>query len=74
MRSDPRFCSVFGKPLVKQDRNGFVLVIRCDKCNKLVHERCYLNHHLIFHDLIGIITEQYPEKEEKIFQNEYINI
>ena len=74
MKNDPRFCSACGKPLLKQDRDGLVLVIRCEECHKLVHERFYLNHHLIFHGLIGIITEQYPEKEEKFFQNENINI
>jgi len=56
MNNDPRFCLVCEKLLLKQDRHGFVLVIRCDQCYHLVHERCYLEHHRKHHELIGIIT------------------
>ncbi len=66
MKDDPRFCVVCGKLLLKRDHYGFVLVIRCDQCYKLVHERCYLNHHIISHDLIGVITEQ-EDKKDLIF-------
>ncbi|MFX0126394.1 MAG: C1 domain-containing protein [Candidatus Hodarchaeota archaeon] len=57
MKNDPRFCFVCGKLLLKRDRNGFVLVIRCDQCEKLIHERCYMDHHLIHHNLIGVEIE-----------------
>ena len=57
MNFDPRFCPVCDKLLLKRDSKGFVLVIRCDKCHKLVHDRCYLDHHLKQHELIGVITE-----------------
>lgn len=57
MKDDPRFCPVCDKLLLKKDPSGFVLVIRCDQCYKLIHERCYMNHHLIHHELIGVITE-----------------
>ncbi len=63
MKDDPRFCSVCDKPLLKQDRFGFVLVTRCDQCNHLVHDRCYLAHHVNFHELIGVITELDDKKE-----------
>ena len=54
---DPRFCPVCRKLLLKQDRNRLVLVTRCDQCFKLIHERCYLKHHLLHHELIGVITD-----------------
>ncbi len=57
MKDDPRFCLICTKPLLKRDTYGFVLVIRCDQCNKLIHERCYLEHHKRHHNLIGVITK-----------------
>lgn len=62
MKNDLRFCSVCNKPLLKRDRYGFVLVVRCDQCNELIHDRCYLNHHLICHNLIGVVIESESEK------------
>ena len=66
MKSDPRFCPICDKLLLKQDHKGFVLVLRCDQCNKLVHESCYLNHHISQHKLIAVITEV-EEKELSYF-------
>ncbi|MFX0016670.1 MAG: C1 domain-containing protein [Promethearchaeota archaeon] len=67
MENDPRFCSICNKLLLKRDRFGFVLIIRCDQCNKLVHDRCYLDHHLTRHNLIGIIVESEAKKELSSF-------
>ena len=67
MINDPRFCPECSKLLLKQDRSGFVLVIRCDQCKKLIHERCYLNHHLACHDLVGVIIESEATKELHLF-------
>ena len=57
MKDDPRFCPVCNKLLLKQDRHRFVLIVRCDICYHLIHERCYLEHHIKQHELIGLITE-----------------
>ncbi|MFX0182312.1 MAG: hypothetical protein ACFE95_04435 [Candidatus Hodarchaeota archaeon] len=67
MKHDLRFCPVCNTLLLKQDRYRFVLVTRCDKCNKLIHEKCYLNHHLDDHNLIGIVTELEDDQSEFIF-------
>ncbi|MFW9903230.1 MAG: hypothetical protein ACFFFH_02775 [Candidatus Thorarchaeota archaeon] len=67
MKNDPRFCSVCGKLLLKRDRSGFVLVIRCDQCNNLIHEKCYMNHHISCHNLIGVIIESEANKDFKVF-------
>lgn len=74
MKNDPRFCSVCDKLLLKQDQTGFVLIIRCDQCKKLIHERCYLNHHLIDHNLIGVIIESEGKKELNTFTEDIGNI
>ncbi|MHA2224878.1 MAG: hypothetical protein ACXAC8_06725 [Candidatus Hodarchaeales archaeon] len=57
MKNDLRFCDVCEKQLLKQDRYGFVLIVRCDFCFKLVHESCYLIHHQENHHLIAVIHE-----------------
>jgi hypothetical protein len=67
MKDDPRFCSVCDKLLLKRDRSGFVLVIRCDQCNNLIHEKCYMDHHILYHNLIGIVIESEANKEYGIF-------
>jgi phage FluMu protein Com len=67
MKNDPRYCSVCDKLLLKRDRSGFVLVIRCDQCNSLIHEQCYMNHHISCHNLIGVVIESEVNKEYKIF-------
>jgi hypothetical protein len=67
MNEDPRFCPVCDKLLLKQDHFRLVLIIRCDQCYKLIHERCYLNHHLIHHELIGVITEVEEKKIDSFF-------
>ena len=67
MKYDPRFCSVCGKLLLKRDRSGFVLVIRCDQCNSLIHEKCYMDHHISCHNLIGIVIESENNKEFETF-------
>ncbi|UCG03467.1 MAG: hypothetical protein JSW11_05625 [Candidatus Heimdallarchaeota archaeon] len=74
MKNDSRFCSVCDKLLLKRDRSGFVLVIRCDQCKKLIHERCYLNHHLECHNLIGIVIESEVKKELNSFTDDIGNI
>lgn len=62
MKNDSRYCPVCHKQLFKQDHRGFVLIIRCDQCNNLVHERCYLNHQILHHNLIAI---KYIDLEEE---------
>lgn len=68
MKHDPRLCPVCNKLLLKQDRHRFVLVTRCDQCNSLVHDRCYLDHHLNEHKLIGIITELERDQKEILYE------
>ncbi|MFX1515718.1 MAG: hypothetical protein ACFFC6_05370 [Promethearchaeota archaeon] len=63
MKNDPRYCPTCDKLLLKQDPSGFVLVIRCDQCKTLIHEKCYLNHHLMSHALIGVVIESEVNKE-----------
>ena len=66
MERDSRFCSVCQTPLLKQDKFGYVLVLRCDQCPQMIHERCYLEHHIRDHELIAIITEQIEEQSSSI--------
>ena len=70
MKNDLRFCSVCDKLLLKRDKSGFVLVIRCDQCKNLIHERCYLEHHKMCHDLIGVVIESEVKKEVNPFTEE----
>ena len=74
MKNDPRFCSECDKLLLKRDRSGFVLVIRCDQCKKLIHERCYFNHHLTYHNLVGVLIESEVKKELNTFTEDISNI
>ncbi|WP_455463383.1 hypothetical protein [Candidatus Hodarchaeum mangrovi] len=64
MQRDPRRCHICNSFLLKQDRNGFVLIIHCDVCNAFVHEECYMIHHMKMHNLIAIVMEsEIPEFE-----------
>ena len=62
MKDDPRYCPICDRLLLKRDRSGFVLVIRCDQCKLLIHEKCYLNHHLICNNLIAVVIESEVEE------------
>ena len=70
MQRDPRRCHICNSFLLKQNRNGFVLIIRCDSCNTFVHEECYMLHHMKMHDLIGFVFEsEIPEFEIMLHDN-----
>ncbi|MHA1215428.1 MAG: hypothetical protein ACTSR2_08630 [Candidatus Hodarchaeales archaeon] len=68
MNDDPRLCPVCKRFLLRRDTSGFVLILRCDQCNQIVHERCYLEHHMNEHELIAIILEEdvYPKIEKEM--------
>ncbi|MHA2174715.1 MAG: hypothetical protein ACXABI_07795 [Candidatus Hodarchaeales archaeon] len=55
MKTDPRYCSVCKKLLLKQNLFGYVLLTSCDNCSEIIHEDCYLEHHKRMHDLIAIL-------------------
>ena len=74
MEKDSRFCSVCQAPLLKQDKFGYVLVTRCDQCSLIIHERCYLEHHIQEHELIAVITEQGEEIKNSLPYNNGIDI
>ena len=57
MKTDPRYCSVCKKLLLKQNLFGYVLLTSCDSCAEIIHEECYLEHHKQKHNLIAVIIE-----------------
>ncbi len=58
MKTDPRYCSVCMKLLLKQNLFGYVLLTSCDSCSEIIHEKCYLEHHRRKHNLIAIVFEE----------------
>lgn len=70
MEKDSRFCSVCQTPLLKQDKFGYVLVTRCDQCIQMIHERCYLEHHIQEHELIAVITEHVDGITKSLLYND----
>ncbi len=67
MDRDFRYCPVCNRLLLKQDKTGFVLILHCDQCTHYIHEDCYLEHHQIDHELIGIIPEEESQKDQMEF-------